>query len=290
MPRRPDLLRRALRAWAPAVLLGAALAVLPALRPMPIAAAPKAEPWARWERHNEANRLHIDHGAWDEFLSRNLKVRAPAGINRLDYAHVGRVDRVILDAYLQQQAHLPISGYSRREQEPYWINLYNALTVRLVLAHWPVKSIRDIDVSPGLLADGPWGAKLITVEGEPLSLDDIEHRILRPLWHDPRLHYALNCASLGCPDLAPRAYTVFNLEEQLETGARDYVNSPRGAHFEGERLVVSSLYVWYEADFGGGAAGVLEHLRRYARGELAARLAGWQGGFADAYDWSINAP
>ena len=71
----------------------------------------------------------------------------------------------------------------------------------MVLEHYPVKSIRDIDISPGFFASGPWGAKLATVEGEKISLDEIEHRILRPIWKDPRIHYAVNCASLGCPNL-----------------------------------------------------------------------------------------
>ncbi len=91
----------------------------------------------------------------------------------------------------------------RAEQFPFWINLYNALTVKVVLDHYPVEIIRDIDISPGLFADGPWGKKLVTVEGEALSLDDIEHRILRPIWKDPRLHYVLNCAALGVPIFSP---------------------------------------------------------------------------------------
>jgi len=261
-----------------------------ALPPAPLHAAPKAEPWPRWEQHAAGSRLHIDHGAWDEFLQRNLDSKHPSGINRLDYAHVSQVDRLILDGYLKQQAALPISSYNRNEQKAYWINLYNALTVQVVLQHWPVRSIRDIDISPGIFADGPWGARLIAVEGVELSLDEIEHRILRPIWHDPRVHYAVNCASLGCPNLALRAYTVFNLEEQLEDAARAYVNHPRGARFDGNRLIVSSIYVWFQEDFGGSEAGVIQHLRRHAQGELAARLADWRGGFDHAYDWAVNAP
>ena len=92
-----------------------------------------------------------------------------------------------------------ISNYNRNEQKAYWINVYNALTIDLILSRFPVASIRDINISPGLLARGPWGAKLFIVEGEKLSLDDIEHRILRPIWKDNRIHYAVNFASLGLP-------------------------------------------------------------------------------------------
>jgi len=258
--------------------------------PAPALAAPRAELWPRWEQHDEGNHLHIDHGAWDDFLFRNLRTKQPSGINRMDYAHVSRVDRLILDSYLKQQAALAISTYSRAEQKAYWINLYNALTVQVVLEHYPVRSIRDIGISPGLFSRGPWDAKLLKIEGQSVSLNDIEHRILRPIWRDPRVHYALNCASLGCPNLLPEAYTVFNMEPQLEQAARDYVNHPRGVRFEHGRLIVSSLYVWYEEDFGGSAEGVLAHLRRYARGPLAERLAAWRGGFSDTYDWALNAP
>ena len=81
-----------------------------------------------------------------------------------------------------------------------------------------------------------------------------------------------------------------NIERLLNDGARAFVNHPRGVRFEGDRLVVSSLYVWYQADFGGDAAGVLAHLRKFADPPLAERLAGWQGGFDDQYDWRLNAP
>lgn len=98
-----------------------------------------------------------------------------------------------------------------------------------------------------------------------MSLDDIEHRILRPIWQDNRIHYALNCASLGCPNLAPVAYTAANTEALLERGAREYVNHPRGVSFEHGALVVSSLYLWFKADFGGGKDGIMRHIRPLCR-------------------------
>jgi hypothetical protein len=104
------------------------------------------------------------------------------------------------------------------------------------------------------------------------------------------VHYALNCASLGCPNLAREAYAPFNIERLLEAGARAYVNHPRGVRFAGDTLVVSSLYVWFQADFGDSREGVLAHLRRYAAPALAERLAGWSGGYDHAYDWALNAP
>lgn len=249
--------------------------------------APKARLWARWQAHDPAATTRVDHGPWDRILDAYV---APdgAGVNRFDYAGVSAADRAALDRYLAGLAALPISRYARAEQRAYWINLYNALTVRVVLGHYPVDSIRDIDISPGLFADGPWDKPLLTIEGQAVTLNDIEHRILRPIWHDPRIHYALNCASVGCPNLRRRAFTAANAEALLEAAARDYVNSPRGLRFAGNKLIVSSLYVWFQEDFGGDDAGVIAHLMRYAAPALAARLAGVKALDGHAYDWSLN--
>jgi hypothetical protein len=252
------------------------------------AGAPQAEPWPRWQAHDPASTLAVDHSPWQRFLERYLDAAHPSGIARVRYGAVAAPDRAALAAYLRDLQAVPVSRLNRPAQRAYWINFYNALTVDVVLRHYPVRSIREIDISPGWFSRGPWGAKLVTVEGEALSLDDIEHRILRPIWRDPRLHYAVNCASLGCPSLVPHAFTPENSERLLEEAARAYVNHPRGARFEGRTLHVSSIYVWFRADFGGSDAGVLRHLRQYATGALAARLADYAGGLTDSYDWSLN--
>jgi hypothetical protein len=153
---------------------------------------------------------------------------------------------------------------------------------------YPVASIRDIDISPDWFSNGPWNAKLRAIEGEAVSLNDIEHRILRPIWRDPRIHYGVNCASIGCPNLRAQAFTAANAEALLASGARDYVNHPRGARIEDGRLIVSSAYVWFAEDFGGDDAGVIAHLRRYARPELRAALAEVDEIGDFVYDWRLN--
>ncbi len=163
-------------------------------------AAPSAELWPRWQAHDDASTARIDHSAWDRFLRTYVRLGAD-GIARIPYGRVAAADREALGRDLSRLAATPISAYSRAEQFAFWVDLYNELTVKVVLDHYPVRSIRDIAISPGLFASGPWGRKLITIEGEGLSLDDIEHRILRPIWRDPRIHYAVNCAALGCPNL-----------------------------------------------------------------------------------------
>lgn len=199
----------------------------------------------------------------------------------------GPADRSALDGYLKRLSTVPVNQLARPEQLAFWINLYNARTVALVLDRYPVNSIRDIKFK--LFALGPWSERLLEVAGRKLSLNDIEHGIIRPLWRDPRIHYALNCAALGCPDLRKSAYSGADIEAALEEAARDYVNDPRGMRFDDRgRLTVSKIYLWYEEDFGRSVDGVLAHLRRYADPGLAARLHGRERVDDYAYDWSLN--
>ncbi|BCR05583.1 DUF547 domain-containing protein [Desulfuromonas versatilis] len=251
-------------------------------------AAPRPELWPRWQAHDPASNQRVNHAAWGGFLKRYLVTDHPSGIHRLRYREVSEEDRQGLASYLEHLQQVAVSTLNREEQKAYWINLYNALTVKVVLDHYPVDSIRDIDISPGFFSDGPWDAQLLLIEGERLSLNDIEHRILRPVFVDNRVHYALNCASLGCPNLQPRPFSAANLERLLEEGARAYVNHPRGVRLEGERLVVSSIYEWFQVDFGGSVQGVLQHLIGFADPPLGERLRDHSGGFADDYDWALN--
>jgi hypothetical protein len=249
--------------------------------------APKAELWERWTAHDPKSTATIDHSAWDRVVYRNIQMSGD-GLNRFNYKGISKEDRAALKAYLSQLAAVPISKYSRPEQFAYWVNLYNALTVDVVLDHYPVDSIRDIDISPGFFSDGPWGKVLVTVEETGLTLNDIEHRILRPIWKDPRIHYAVNCASVGCPNLLRKAYTPARMEKLLEKGARKYVNNERGVRVNGEGLVVSSIYVWFQDDFGGSDAAVIDHLRKYAAPRLQKLLKGRTAIDGHAYDWSLN--
>lgn len=252
-------------------------------------AAPKADLWPRWQQHDPTSSKTIDHALWDTFLKKYVLTSHPSGINRVRYDAVTASDRKALKRYIDLLQTLPISTYNQHEQKAYWINLYNALTVHVILSHYPVESIRDINISPGWFSRGPWGAKLLMIEGEKISLDDIEHRILRPIWKDKRVHYALNCASTGCPNLIPVPYTAGNLELLLDQGAREYVNHPRGAAFKNGQLQVSSIYIWFQEDFGGGTEGVLMHLRQYASGPLAEILQSYRGDLEHDYDWGLNA-
>jgi len=251
-------------------------------------AAPKADLWPLWQANDPASSVQIDHSAWQRFLSQYLVTDHPSGINRVRYSDVTREDKKSLQDYLDRMQTTEVSRLNPLEQKAFWINLYNAQTVKLILDHYPVDSIRDIDISPGWFSNGPWDAKLLTVEGEQLSLNDIEHRILRPIWQDNRIHYGVNCASIGCPNLQPQPFTAANLDELLEKGAEDYINHRRGLRNANGEITVSSIYDWFQADFGGTEEGVREHLLKYAGPSRAELLKNDRRRFSYAYDWSLN--
>ena len=248
--------------------------------------APKSELWERWLAHDAQSSEQISHAPWNDFLQSYLVADAE-GVNRVRYAAVSSSDRQALEAYIEALSDTAIDQYSRAEQFAYWVNLYNALTVQTVLAHYPVASIRDIDISPGFLADGPWKKKQVTVQGEALSLDDIEHRILRPIWKDPRIHYAVNCAAVGCPNLQAEAFTAGNTEALLTHAARTFVNHPRGVRLVEGEAIASSIYNWFAEDFEQDG-GLLAHLRRYAEPALKEQLSELGQIRRFEYDWSLN--
>jgi hypothetical protein len=249
-------------------------------------AAPKPDPWSKWEVNDPQSTTRIDHTVWGAFLQEYVVADHPSGVNRVKYGSVSPEDRKSLDGYVASLEAARVSALNPAEQKAYWINLYNGLTVKVILEHYPVESIRDI--KSGLFKAGPWDKKLLQLEGEKVTLNDIEHRILRPIWEDNRVHYAVNCASIGCPNLQPEAYTVDNMEDLLDKAAREYVNHQRGARIEGAKLTLSSIYDWFQVDFGSSEREVIEHLGRYADEPLAAKLKGFDGKIRYEYDWSLN--
>lgn len=251
-------------------------------------AAPKAQPSPHWEANDPNSTVRLDHAPWGQFLRDNLVTNSPSHVNLVKYDAVTDEDRKILDNYVDAMAAVKVSKLNRGEQEAYWINLYNALTLQVVLDRYPVDSILDINISPGLFSRGPWQKKLIEIEREKVSLDDIEHRILRPIWKDNRIHYAVNCASMGCPNLAPKPYTASEMDSMLDQGAHDYINSIRGADVKDGKLILSKIYSWYQADFGGSEKDVLAHILQYADEPLTRKLQDFSGEIEYQYNWELN--
>lgn len=238
--------------------------------------------WADFR--NEDSRV-IDHARWQAFLDEYVTSKGEPEQTFVAYQRVSPQALQSLRDYLADLQQVPIRSYNRSEQLAYWINLYNAKTVELILSHYPVESIRDIRF--GWFSGGPWKEKLLSVEGKPLSLDDVEHAILRPLWRDNRIHYAVNCASIGCPNLARTAFTAGNAEQLLQVGAIAYVNHPRGVKFNGTDAVLSSIYKWYAEDFGADFQGLKKHLMLFASPALAAKLESMSDADYE-YDWQLN--
>lgn len=151
---------------------------------------------------------------------------------------------------------------------------------------WSVS--RGVQIRSGWFSPDPWDLKLVKVVGVKISLNDIEHRILRPIWKDNRVHYGVNCASLGCPDLQSESFTADNMDRLLDKAAREYVNSPRGVDLAGGKLTLSSIYDWFQVDFGSSETSLLAHLEQYAAPALADKLKKYRGDISYQYSWGLN--
>lgn len=229
----------------------------------------------------------IEQPSWPIINQKYLTAPDAAGLVRFDYARLSTSpDRAVLDAYIADlQAQNP-EAMSPEAAVSYWANLYNAVTVDVILDNYPVKSIREI--KSGVFNPGPWDLKLVTVNGQSLSLNDIEHGIMRKQYASPHVHYMVNCASVGCPNLVAGEWRAETLDADRERAARAFINSPRGAMVKNGGLTVSSIYKWFKEDFGGSKASVVSHLREYADDDLAAAIdAGAKIKDYD-YDWSLN--
>lgn len=248
---------------------------------------PQKNLWAFWNVSNEKSSKTISHAAYQEFLNRYV-FNGEKDVNLIHYSKVSSEDKKALDQYIQRLTSLPIRTYNKQEQLAYWINFYNALTIQLILKHWPVKSITKINISPGFFSFGPWDASLVTIEGQKITLNDIEHRILRPIWNTPMLHYALNCASMSCPQLQNKVFTAQNSQKLMHKAALDYVNRPYGVKVEANTLRLSKIYQWYQADFGNTESEVLKHIAQFAKPKLKNQLLNGQKSISYYYNWNIN--
>ena len=260
-----------------------------------VRAVPEKDYWSFWDKQNQDSTLVVDHTDWQIILDKYVRFSAKLQMYTFVYGGVSRENARRLRGYLKSLSEIDPRTLNRNEQLAYWINLYNALTVELILKNYPVKSITKL--GKGWFRVGPWDDELITVAGKELSLNDIEHRILRPVWNNARIHYAVNCASIGCPDLAPEAYSGKLIEAQMDEAAKRFINQSKGVNFAGGRLVLSKIFEWYGDDFAGkdssgkaysGEEGVWKELLQFADAELKARLDAYKGGISYHYNWKLN--
>ncbi|MBA2711641.1 MAG: DUF547 domain-containing protein [Tatlockia sp.] len=243
--------------------------------------------WSKWEANNPLSQKTISHADWQEFLNRRV-VTNEESINLIDYVHFNSDDRALLKRYIDQMSKINIDRYNRNEQLAFWINLYNALTVQIIADYYPVGSIEEINISPGLFSIGPWGKKLIILDESPISLEDIQNRIIRPIWNDQRTLYAINNGSIGAANLSKRAFVGETIESALDEVTFDYINSLRGVQVIEGALIVSRIYDWFNEDFGGSEQDVINHIQQFATEPLQSQLKHVNKIDSYVYNWHLN--
>lgn len=226
----------------------------------------------------------IDHNKWQRILDNYLQSE-PGEHYYFKYGEVSEENIALLETYIEEMQNINIANYAKNEQFAYWVNVYNAVTIYLVVENYPVTSIMQIGSVDG---KGPWDDPSFETATRTLTLNDIEHGILRKQFSDERVHYAVNCASLGCPNLSPVAFTANNMEQQLQAGAKQFINSSKGVTFLDDKLVLSSIYSWFINDFGGNENSLLEHLIAHADKDLQHRLSHYVGPIEYDYNWQLN--
>jgi len=246
----------------------------------------KSELDERWSANDNNSTQTVDNDIWQGLLDDYLVTDTESGVNLFDYAGLLDDGRQPLDDYVELLVqHNPLK-FNRLEQKAYWINLYNSATVRLIIDNYPLVSITKLGEK--VTEFGPWNDHAVTVNGIDLSLNDIEHHIIRPLYDDYRIHFAVNCASIGCPNLAANAFNANELDEQLDEASAEFLSHPRGIDLQGESLKLSSLFDWYAKDFGSNLKEVLATLAKHTDEKTSIALAKFSGTPNYEYDWSLN--
>jgi hypothetical protein len=222
----------------------------------------------------------VDHGAYDRLLKKY--VSAQGLVNYKGF----KAEEKEFNQYLALLSkNPPAADWSKPEQMAYWINAYNAYTIRLILDHYPVQSIKDIGSKIKIpFVTTPWAAKFFSVGGSKMSLDNIEHGILRKKYNDPRIHFTLVCASISCPRLRNEAYTAAQLDRQLEDQGHDFLNNPSKNNISKGRAQLSKYFDWYKGDWNNNGQSVVKWVNRYAATKIDDKTA---ISYLD-YNWNLN--
>jgi len=206
--------------------------------------------------------------------------------NRLDYAGLKK-NQARLDAYLDILSVEDPDGLDRDARFAFYLNAYNAWTLKLILTRYPnLDSIKEL----GTLFSSPWKLKIVRLKQGVLTLDDVEHQILRPTFNDARVHFAVNCASISCPPLRNQPFEPDRLDAQLDDAVRDFINDPKANYLDNDTLYLSKIFDWYAADFGG-EQGVIDFVITHAAPDLKNRLQDRRGAIRVKYldyDWALN--
>lgn len=222
----------------------------------------------------------VDHRLYGELLQKYV-------INGVVDYQGFKKEEAKLDRYLSALEKADPEALSQQDQFAFYINVYNAWTIKLILSAYPsIRSIKDL----GSLFKSPWKKKIVLLKGQVLTLDTIEHDILRPRFKDPRIHFAVNCASKGCPPLRSEPFRGDVLDHQLTDMTERFINAPQRNRLEGKILYVNPIFKWYSEDFNNDIVGFFI---RYAKADLKERLVRNQKEIKIEYldyDWSLNSP
>jgi hypothetical protein len=222
----------------------------------------------------------VDHGAFDRLLKKHVNEKGMVNYKGF------KADQKEFDLYLNRLSkNPPASSWSKKEQMAYWINAYNAYTIRLILNHYPVQSIKDIGSKIKIpFVTTPWASKFFSIGGEKMSLDNIEHGTLRKKYDDPRIHFALVCASISCPRLRNEAFTAEKLDQQLDDQGRDFLNDPTKNKPGKDAAKLSKYFDWYKGDFDNGGQSVVSWVNKYATTKITPST---RVDYLD-YNWKLN--
>ncbi len=220
----------------------------------------------------------VSHDLWDRLLKKHV---GQDGF--VDYQGMVR-DSAALNDYLDLLASShPDKSWSKAQVMAYWINAYNAYTVKLIVDHYPLSSIKDI--KKGIpFVNTVWDIKFIYIQGKTYDLNNIEHGILRKDYNDARIHAAVNCASFSCPKLRPEAFVADKLDEQLDDSMKSFVNDQLRNQISAEKAQLSSIFNWFKGDFKSHAGSLEAFINKYSKQKISGKTVIT---FLD-YDWSIN--
>jgi hypothetical protein len=222
----------------------------------------------------------VDHSAFDKLLKKHVSAQG-----LVDYKGF-KADEQAFNQYLAMLSkNPPAANWPKNEQIAYWVNAYNAFTIRLILNHYPVQSIKDIGSKIKIpFVTTPWADKFFSIAGEKMSLDNIEHGILRKKFDDPRIHFTLVCASISCPRLRNEAYAAAQLDKQLDDQGRDFLNNPAKNKVGKSAAQLSKYFDWYKGDWQQNGQSVVKWVNRYATTKMDddAKIT-----YLD-YNWSLN--
>ena len=226
-----------------------------------------------------SNAKPISHETWNGLLKKYVD---NAGL--VDYRGLKEKDAKTLDKYLELvSSSAPGSDWSKDEKLAYWLNAYNAFTVKQILDMYPTKSIirNQLQLVSG---SGPFNKKYFKIGGKDMSLNNIEQDIVRKEFKEPRIHFALVCAAVSCPRLRNEAYTAAKLDAQLTDQARDFLKNPKKNTIDKEKIGVSKIFDWYKDDFGKSDENVVKFINRYAsvKANDDAKVSYMK------YDWDLN--